>query len=261
MTLALGLVYMCAWVSALQNNIYDGTNTNSHEKVSLTRLDIVPQTGQIEGGNQTFPHCQPMMGQPMMSQGQNNRQCMMPASGGVGGMNIQKKPQPLNNFHNAQFKNDVKWNVRTFLDFIKSNPDVKEGFNELISNYGIIDSGLTKDSGLTSPDPDYIIRSLDEALSIHASFKKFIRKLLLGIDGHILEKNDRIKTLVRRMRTEIGELNNLRKNIGTTRSALRKSEFLKEYAALLMNMQGPKNEFINDVSWLMKVQDGLEGLI
>lgn len=233
-----------------------------------------PFSRQIETPNKPQPQ-NPMQfpfASPGPAQEKKQQSTPFPAIGGTDGfqgssvdtdtskavMNPQKKPEVDEKFHNAGFKNTVGSNQQIFLEFMRRNPDVREGFNEVIANYGIMDPEVTENTGMNSPDPDYLIKTIDQSLSLHAAFKKFVREELFNINGHILANNDKIRISVRRMKLGLGELNGLKRSIGKTKSKSRKSKFLRDYANILINLDKPKSEFLRRVAWLKKVQEGLE---
>lgn len=131
--------------------------------------------------------------------------------------------------HNNQFKNDVAWNLPTFAEFIKNTPQAKEQLDTILVNYGIISptNGDALLSNTTVPKPEYIKKTLSEALAIHASFKEFLRKLFERVHQYLTQSSLMIVEVVIKLERKHHQLTQTIENYNNAHSDILKTSYAK----------------------------------
>jgi hypothetical protein len=159
---------------------------------------------------------------------------------------------------NRDFYDNVHWNLNTFRNFVNSNPGIKEQLNRVLSNYGIIPPDGKVLSDISSfPDPEYLVRVIEEGLSIHDSFKDYMRGNLRNIQRYLMRGSMLVAETVLELKGYYRRMIDLLSNINGTKSPLMKNQFVREMLDSKVEVDKLSDRFNYLVTWRKKLLDGI----
>lgn len=160
---------------------------------------------------------------------------------------------------NKQFVNDVMMGLRTFKLFEESMPGAKEELKKVLNSPSITNfNQLQIDDSKGLPDPMYLVKTVEEGLAIHSSFKKFLRGILKTVQENISRSSMQLAENVIKLKATYNEMVETMHNLNETKSPIRKVEYVKELveqmksartiAWIFNNLERWRNTLINGVS-------------
>jgi len=171
------------------------------------------------------------------------------------------KPLTLNNIdpskvHNSEFMNDVMTDKKVFNDFMNLVPEAKELVNNILGGYGIKSPGSMGD-GLPLPNADIILKDVEEALAVHASFKEFLRKLLEKVQKYLARSSMLLAELVLMLKKKYSQIETVIKNYQSTNSETLRALYQKELITLRTESEKLIKEFIKTTKWRDEMISGV----
>lgn len=160
--------------------------------------------------------------------------------------------------HNTSFTKDVSWNLKTFLKFVNEDPRAKEQLNALLHNYGIISPDTIGDAnGLALPNPEYMLKEVEEALAINASFKEFLRKLLENVQQYLSRSSMILAECVIGLKAKYSQIAGTVRNYQETKSALLKNQLFKGLLDLKQETEKLIQKFHDVAAWRSVIVNGV----
>lgn len=158
--------------------------------------------------------------------------------------------------HNSAFLKDVMVNKKAFDDFMNLEPEAKDLINKILGSYGIKAPGPMGD-GLPLPNADIILKNVEEALAIHASFKEFLRKLLESVQQYLARSSMLLAELVLRLKKKYSQILNVINNYQSTNSEVLRDQFQRELINHRSESEELIKEFIKVTKWRGEMISGV----
>lgn len=167
-------------------------------------------------------------------------------------------PTGNSDIKNKLFNDIVRSDLQTFKEFLNRVPGAKNQYNTVLSNYGIIDPDTVSDeNGLALPNPKYLLKSVEESLAIHASFKMFLRHLLENVQQYMVRSSMLLAETVLRLKNKYTLIVNTFNSLNSTKNTDLRAQLAKELLDARAKINLLAQRFKDLESWRREILNGI----